>query len=398
MRNWLRYFAVGAAVLFCCLLATELMLRALGWSYPLFARPDAELGWSFRPNTSGWSTHENTAYVHINRFGFRGEDWPEKPAPGTFRIAVLGDSMTDSSNLMEPDSLTAKVQAHLTTCPKYAARRVEVLNFGVSGYTTSQQYLQLQHRVAAFSPDMVLLAYSAASDVPENSRSLGPPLPRPYFVASGSGDPRHDESFRDSSEFRHQLRLEWLRRLVNASYLLQALKQVYLGNPIVPAPVKSHVFKLTGSAVPPRVQYPQLFAPPADEAWSSAWAVTEKLLVRMRDWLRARGIPFALTIIPVSIEALPSEELRHAVVQKYQLADLDYPSARIADFAAHNGIPHLNLLGALHSFGDRNRQFAFGFHAEHAGEGHLNAIGNEVVGGAIAAWLCSSGAGQERLN
>ena len=336
--------------------------------------------------------------MRINRFGFRGDDWSEHPAPGTLRVAVLGDSMTDSSNLAESDSLTAKIQSHLSTCPKFSARQVEVLNFGVAGYTTSQQYLQLQQRVAAFSPSMVLLAYSAASDVPENSRSLSPLKARPFFVMLPSGDLKFDGSFGDSDEFRQPVKRDWLPSLVNASYLLQAFKQIYLRNPIVPSPVKSHVFKLTGSEVLPQLQYPHLFAAPADETWGSAWAVTEGLLLRMRDWLHERDIPFGLVIIPDPAEALPSDEMRHAVAQKYGLVDLDYPVARIADFATRNRISHLSLLDGLRGFGDRNRQFAFGFHAERPGEGHLNAVGTDVSGSAIADWLCSSAEKGDRLN
>src|SRR5262249_52238377 len=64
----------------------ETALRVLGWTFPIFAQPDLDLGWSFRPRVSGWSNHENTAYVQIKRCGFRGENWPEQPASGRFRI------------------------------------------------------------------------------------------------------------------------------------------------------------------------------------------------------------------------------------------------------------------------------------------------------------------------
>jgi len=397
MRNWLVHFVIGAAVLLCCLLATELTLRLLGWSYPIFVRADAEFGWSFRPNTSGWSTHEDTAYVSINRFGFRGGDWSEHPAPGALRIAVLGDSMTDSTNLAEADSLTRKVQTHLSTCPKFAGRQIEVLNFGVSGYTTSQQYLQLQH-VAAFSPGIVLLAYSAASDVPENIRALSPLEARPFFVMLPSGDLLFDGSFRDSDEFHQRVKRQRLLNVVNSSYLLQAFKQVYLRNPIFPTPHKSQVFKMTGSEVLPPLQYPQRFGPPADKTWASAWTVTEGLLLRMRDWLHEHKVSFGLVIIPDPAQALPSREMRQAMTQKYGLVDLDYPASRIADFAARNRISHLNLLDGLRDFGDHNRQFAFGFYAERPGDGHLNAVGADVSARAIADWLCSSAEKGDRLN
>ncbi len=392
LRPWLANLALVLASLTVGLLLIELALRLLGWSYPVFAGPDADLGWSFRPGTSGWSTHENTAYVRINRFGFRGGDWSERPAPGALRIAVLGDSFTDSGNLAEENSFTANIQRHLSACPAFAGRPLEVLNFGMSGYSTTQQYLQLQHRVASFHPAMVLLAYYAGNDVPDNVRALSILKAKPYFVLQPSGDLQYDGSFRDSDAFRQELKGEWLRHLVNASYLLQALKQAYLGNPIMPRPSTSQVFKATGTGPLPAPQYPPLFGPPADDNWRTAWTVTEKLLVRMRDWSQNHGMDFRMVIIPEPIEALPGDAMRRDVVQKYHLADLDYPVTRIADFAASNGITRLSLLEPLREFGDRNHQFIYGFYADRPGDGHLNAVGNDVSGRAIATWLCPAGA------
>jgi len=120
---WLKNLAlVGASVLFSLLLI-ELMLRLLGWSYPLFAQPDPDLGWLFRPNLSGWSTHESTANLRINRFGFRGPDWPDRPAAGRYRIALVGDSFVDSSNLDREHTLPNTVERSLAACPALAKQQ-----------------------------------------------------------------------------------------------------------------------------------------------------------------------------------------------------------------------------------------------------------------------------------
>jgi len=398
LRPWLANVALVVVSLLAGLILIEMFLRLLGWSYPVFARPDPDLGWSFRPGVSGWSVHENTAYVRINRFGFRGEDWSEQPATDTLRVAVLGDSYADSSNLSEEKSLTGQIQAHLSECPSLGTRRVEVLNFGVSGYGTGQHYLQLQHRVAAFHPSMVLLAFYAGNDVPDNIRPLSVLTEKPYFTLLPSGGLRYDGSFRDSDAFRAEVRSDWQRRLVNASYLLQAVKQAYLGKPIMPSPLKSQIFKATGADPTPAPQNPPLFEPPFDDTWRAAWNITEKLLVLMHDWAQAHGMEFRLTIIPDPIEGLPGEAIRRATVAKNHLADLDYPVTRVADFAARNGIATLSLLEPLRAFADREHQFTYGFYAAKPGDGHLNAFGNEVAGRAIATWLCAAAAKGIRPN
>lgn len=400
LRPWLANLALVMASLFVGLILIELALRLLGWSYPVFVRPDASLGWSFRPGVEGWSTHEDTAYVRINRSGFRGGDWTERPAAGTWRIAVLGDSYTDSTNLSAERSLTGRIETHLSACPVLAGRRVEILNFGVSGYGTAQQYLQLQQRVASFHPDMVLLAFYTGNDVADNSRplSVSTNIMKPFFVVRPSGELEYDGSFRDSAAFRQVVKRDWLPQVINTSYLLQVLKQAYLGKAIVPSPIKSHVFKSTGAAPSAWPQYKLMFGPPRDDNWRAAWSVTEKLLVRMRDWSQERKIEFRMAIIPEPLEALPGDAMRRVVVQKFELADIDYPVTGVVDIASRNGIPHLSLLEPLRTFGDREQQFTYGFYADRPGVGHLNAVGNEISGRAIAAWLCPAAANPARPN
>jgi hypothetical protein len=262
----------------------ELALRVLGWTYPIFAHPDAELGWSFRPGVHGWSTHEDTTYIRINRFGFRGPEWSEQPSPNTFRIAVLGDSFVDGSSLPEAETLTGVIERHLLQCSATPARSFEVLNFGVSGYGTAQEYLLLQQRIAAFQPNLVLLAFYVGNDIADNSRPLSVVADKPYFVELPTGEMVHDASFRDSDGFKQAMRAEWQKALINSSYLLQALKQIYSGKPVIPSPINPQVLKVTEAETGAVPQDLRLFGPPPDDAWRRAWSVTEKLLLRMRDW------------------------------------------------------------------------------------------------------------------
>ena len=266
-----------------------------------------------------------------------------------------------------------------------------MLNFGVAGYGAGQEYLQLQHKVARFHPEIVLLDFYIGNDVPDNNRALSVWKEKPYFVELPSGELSFDTSFRDSEAYRHTVKTDWILRLINASYVLQALKQVYLGYSIRPTPLKSQIFKATGTdPVRNTLQYPLLFGPPRDEAWRSAWSVTEKLIKRMQEWSQRQRIDFRIDVIPDPIQALPGEAMRRAAVEKYHLVDLDYPVTRIIEFARQNGIPSLSLLEPMRIFADGNRQFLYGFDASSPGDGHLNAVGNDVSGRAIAAWLCKT--------
>src|SRR4029078_12492996 len=116
MQAALKNLALLVASLSCGLLFMELALRLLGLSYPLFMQPDINLGWSFRPTLSGWAQNDNTVYFPKNRFGFRGADWSEQPASDRMRIAVLGDSFVDSSNLADENVLTSVIESNLPEC------------------------------------------------------------------------------------------------------------------------------------------------------------------------------------------------------------------------------------------------------------------------------------------
>ncbi len=93
----------------------------------------------------------------INRHGFRGEDWAETPNSNTVRIAVIGDSETFARRLRPDETPTARLAFHLQE--QFPEESFEVLNFGVGGYATEQEFELLRTRVLSFRPDIVLLYY-----------------------------------------------------------------------------------------------------------------------------------------------------------------------------------------------------------------------------------------------
>jgi hypothetical protein len=236
---------------------------------------------------------------------------------------------------------------------------------------------------------LILLAFYVGNDVANNSRALSIESERakPYFVEQPTGELQLDAGFRDTDVFRQAVRSDWQKRLVNESYLLQLLKQIYLRKSIATSPVEPQGLPGGGDNALFAPEFRQMFSPPPDDSWRSAWSVTEKLLLRMRDWAQQKRLDFELVIIPAPVQALPGEDMRQAGVAAFGLSDLDYPVRRIALFAAQSGIPHLSLLGPFRVYGDRERVFLFGF-PPRLGDGHLNATGNELAGRSIADWLC----------
>jgi lysophospholipase L1-like esterase len=91
-----------------------------------------------------------------NNLGYRDYDHPLRKPPGAYRIVVLGDSIAAGLKVLEYErTFPAILEREL----RRRGLRVEVINFGVSGYNTQQEVETLKEKGLQFRPDLVLLAY-----------------------------------------------------------------------------------------------------------------------------------------------------------------------------------------------------------------------------------------------
>jgi hypothetical protein len=150
------------------LLALELGVRWLA-PQPLAAlEKSPRLGWMHVPNSSlVYERDEFHIPVHFSSAGLRDREYPLAKPPGTFRIAILGDSFVEA--LQVPfDSCTAKrLEARLAAAP--GGVRYEVLNFGVSGYGGCQELALLEDVALRFAPDLVV-AFFYPNDLDDDLR------------------------------------------------------------------------------------------------------------------------------------------------------------------------------------------------------------------------------------
>lgn len=97
----------------------------------------------------------------FNSLGCRGPDYPMPRPSGTFRILALGDSYTLGVGVHEQDTFTVRLQRLLNN-NKYkkqnqGIRTFEVINGGVSGYSTRDERLSYEFKYSRYSPQVVLL-------------------------------------------------------------------------------------------------------------------------------------------------------------------------------------------------------------------------------------------------
>ena len=404
--------AVVASSLVVGLLIFELFLRAVGFTYPVFYEPDASRGYALRPGMAGWYRKEGEAFVRINSDGLRDrEHTKEKPAD-TLRVAVVGDSYAEAFQVAQEKAFWSVMERRLQDCPALGGRRVEVINFGVSGYGTAQELITLREKVWEYSPDVVLLAVTTNNDVLDNSRALKLTDEIPYFTLRG-GQIVLDNSFRDARSFRLRdsalNRLgRWLRdrlRFVQAVHLSQvALKsrldawrdrrraeQQKQAGAVAP---QSLVSTSTATAVQqggaPTDELGAanvIYREPSDDTWRNAWAVTEKLVATMNAEVRERGARFYLVTLSNSIQVYPDPAARKAFEDRLGVGDLFYPERRFRALGEREGFPVLNLAPELQRQADERRVFLHGFGRE-LGNGHWNEDGHRIAGEMLAKNLC----------
>lgn len=118
---------------------------------------DPELRFCHRPNRA--SSH---AYQHAltNAQGIlRPQDVSLTAAKGTFRIGLVGDSLAASVHLPHEQRFATLLEASLAKDDRLQATDVEVLNFGVSGYSSTQEARLVETTVMTFGPDLLLVQY-----------------------------------------------------------------------------------------------------------------------------------------------------------------------------------------------------------------------------------------------
>ena len=97
--------------------------------------------------------------VRTNSRGFRTPEFAPKPAQGTLRIAVLGDSSTFGWGVDDAETYPALLGPALAKRLGVDASRIEILNLGVPGYSTFQGRVLLQRVALGLEPDAVVWSY-----------------------------------------------------------------------------------------------------------------------------------------------------------------------------------------------------------------------------------------------
>lgn len=98
-------------------------------------------------------------HLRTNSLGMRDSE-PQPVAPDLVRILALGDSITFGWSVEEEQSFCWLLERDLADSPLARGRRFELLNTGVSGYSTRDEVAALEGKWLALAPRLVLVCYS----------------------------------------------------------------------------------------------------------------------------------------------------------------------------------------------------------------------------------------------
>jgi hypothetical protein len=139
---------------------------------------DPELGWSPIPNSSATFVGSRPISIRHNSLGLRDIEHDRTPKP---TIVFLGDSLVWGFDVEANERFTEQIRRELPTH--------RIVNAGVSGYGTDQEYLLLKRIWDKVEPSVVVLMFSVATDRSDNSSNARYDFHyKPYFRLLPNGE------------------------------------------------------------------------------------------------------------------------------------------------------------------------------------------------------------------
>ena len=331
--------------------------------------------------------HEFRTWVQFNYRSLRDIDHEHEKPPGTERIMFLGDSYTAGWQVPLEQTYVSRLRDSLNRLPG-RPHDYDLINAGLHGWGTDQQYLYYREEGYRYGSDLVVLQIYAGNDVVDNGIAvLDLPIDRyrPYFVLDDAGalvyvpyEGPLPEPYRPQGVVNQA---RWFLDQNSYTYRLlgDLMKNLADNTPAQPDPPPALPDEMP-------VDY-ELFAPEYDERWQTAWAITRQLVRALRQEVESRGGQMVVILVPARQEENPDSWAM--IVERYNLPagwDPARPTERFADMLAAEGIPYLDMRPSRRAYVE-----ATGHPLSFSRDGHWNAEGHCVAAVAIQNWLIAEG-------
>lgn len=202
------------------------VLRAGASERSLTYRHDAELGWVPIPDSTSLVTTARTIHARHNSLGFRDIEFRPDARPA---MLFIGDSFVWGVDSEANERFTDLLRERL---PAW-----NLVNAGVSGYGTDQEYLLLQKLWPAIQPKLVVLIFCTDNDRLDNGTNIRyDGHQKPYFATAADGAlqlrgqpvPRSRQLYIKDNWLVRNL---WLARLAMFTYVEISHPQIFVPDP-----------------------------------------------------------------------------------------------------------------------------------------------------------------------
>lgn len=384
-----RNFFANAALVLASTVLTVTLLAGVGemilrWQYgslPTEGRVgmkshDERRGWALRPGRYAYFDTKalRRVDVSINELGLRNGPLSREPQPGVERISVLGDSFVFGAPVGQDDTITARLQA-------LAGGSFEVVNLGVPGYGTGQQYRlveELHAKGYRLGRKLVLAFFT--NDLQDNLgleySTLGRNRIQPAFHVDAAGNLQQTSSQPPSETGGGTgSRLgSWLGRSLFVQFLRYQLEVLAVSHPGI-----LRVLETAGMA-PALPRTPGIVAGWYGPQWQAHWDVTARVLEHVVKALRAmpEAPELFVAFVPSPFQVHESFKLTIAAGAhsdaRYAsfLSDPDRPQRSLQALAQRLNVHFIDLTPAL-------RRAAAHSIVYFPREGHFNELGCQIA-------------------
>ncbi len=158
-----RKLLFAALVCVFALVAAEVLLRLVTYQVGLASIPEDQVRRHLEKDAMVF--HDELGWVRddlpnpglgINAHGFRHPDVSQRKPAGTWRAFALGDSQTYGAGVDAPEAYPSQAEALLRERAPEGAT-VELINAGISGYTSLQALRLVQVKLLDWDPDAIIV-------------------------------------------------------------------------------------------------------------------------------------------------------------------------------------------------------------------------------------------------
>jgi len=357
----------------------EYLLRTFDLGSKMVYQPSRLYGWSHTPRDRfRWNIGNSAVDISINSLGLRDYEYPYEKPKGVFRILVLGDSFSEAFQVPLEQTFTKQMEILLNGVALKEYSKIEVINTGVSGYGTDNEFLFFKSEGYKYQPDVVLLAFCICNDVRNNGHELekldvGGDR-KSYFIFGESGLVLKDYPFDREKNIFTEFKFFLNRNVRSYTFLREMWDRVKYQERVsqVGMPLDLH-----------------LYGEKYSDEWQNAWLVTKALLQQLKIEANKNSAKIMVALIPTQYQV--RSEFWHKALDTYPKMrngtwDVDKPNRILRAFFDEEHIEYIDLLPEFREQAEDGQEEFYLL-----SDGHWNERGHRLAGRLIVDRILSSG-------